>query len=264
MQYYTRPKHIIREEFSRCLPSGSEQDEDITILETDFPVNVAPSRMSTYRSRKSCKIIGNWSERLDMLLLQAFDQFPNNWPQIARILGEKKEATECKDRYELLKHVKKEGHFTLEEDMKIREAVDKYGKSWALIAKKYFKDRTGKQIRDRYMKTLLKQNQKTIFKPYHDQFTIKEKVEEENDVTPREVDRRAVKISISSLNEEAERRLQGLDSMYVNSPLMRNQPNRQMSDSSFFTDESVKDIMKGTDENWYNNLDTKEQRSSKF
>lgn len=255
--FYCHPKTQIREEYSRCIPDGSEYAEDITILDTDLPVNVAPSRISTLHSRKMIPALGNWSERLDTLLLQAFDQFPNNWQKISKVLGDKKDAAECRERYESLKHFQTQGHFTNEEDLLIQRSVEKFGKSWALIAKKFFKGRTARQIRDRYMKTLLKRTQKSTFKPYQPQFTIMEKVEEENDVTPREIDRRAVKISISSLNQEDEKRLHDSDSMRVNSPMMRDQPNRQMSDSSFFTDESVKDVMKGTDQSWYGNLGNK-------
>lgn len=255
--FYWHPKTQIREEYSRCIPDGSEYAEDITILDTDLPVNVAPSRISTYHSRKMIPALGNWSERLDTLLLQAFDQFPNNWQKISKVLGDKKDATEWRERYESLKHWRMQGHFTHEEDLLIQQSVEKFGKSWALIAKKFFKGRTARQIRDRYMKTLLKRNQKSTFKPYQPQFTIMEKVEEESDVTPREIDKRAVKISISSLNQEDEKRLHDTDSMWVNSPMIRDQPNRQMSDSSFFTDESIKDVMKGTDQSWYDNLDNK-------
>lgn len=246
-------------------PSGFEQDEDITFLESDSLVNVAPSRISTYKSRKLLPNLGNWSERLDMLLLQAYDQFPSNWQKIARVLGDKKEPNECRERYEVLQHLKKQGHFTNEEDLMIEQAVAKYGKSWALIVKKCFKGRTAKQIRDRYMKTLLKRNQKSTYKHFQNHFTIKENEEEESDSTPRQIDRSGVRIDIAHFNQEQEKRLpEDTESMAVNSPpIYRDRHRRQKTDSSIFTDESVKDAMKGTDRSWYNRLPSKRDLAAK-
>lgn len=133
-----------------------EQTEDVTTFERDLSVNVAPSRISTYQSRKMIPGTKNWSERLDMLLLSAFDQYQGNWKKIANDIGGKKTADECRERHTALKNLQVKGRFTQEEDLKIKKAVEKYGKSWALIARKCFINRTAKQIRDRYMKTILK------------------------------------------------------------------------------------------------------------
>ena len=88
-------KHIV-------LPSGKEEDEDLTFLDTDSLVNVAPSRMSTYKSvskmgENASAVVQSirhldgdkWSWRLDMLLIQAHEQFPGNWQKIAKVLKDK-------------------------------------------------------------------------------------------------------------------------------------------------------------------------------
>lgn len=113
-----------------------EEGEDTTTFEMDLFVNVAPSRISTYKSKKMIPSTKNWSERLDMLLLSSHDQYPSNWVKISGVLGDKKTPDECRERYQSLKILNVKGRFTLEEDNKIKKAVEKYGKSWALIAKK--------------------------------------------------------------------------------------------------------------------------------
>lgn len=120
--------------------------EDVTLLCSDSNVNVANSRMSTYHSKKVLSrantSVGKashdvkWSVRMDMLLLQAYDQFPDNWQAIAKALGDKKQPAECRERHEVLKALMVKGRFTQEEDAILREAMKKYGKNWALISKK--------------------------------------------------------------------------------------------------------------------------------
>ena len=197
--------------------------------------------------------MGNWSERLDNLLLGCYDQYPKNWQKISMVLGEKKTPDECRERYEAIKICKIEGHFTQEEDAKISRGVDLYGKNFALIQKKYFKNRTAKQIRDRYMKTILKKKQMLTSKHPNHQFTIRE-TEEEADATPREVDRTGVKIHIGSLSKEPEKRLQNLDSYLVGSPFSRNKPTKKDTGTSFCTDESFKDHISNGDREWYDNI----------
>lgn len=223
------------------------------MIESDYPVNVAPSRISTYQSKKIIPQLGNWSERLDNLLLGSYDQFPKNWHRISIVLGEKKTPDECRERYKAIKICKVEGRFTQEEDTKISKGVDLYGKNFALIQKKYFKNRTPKQIRDRYMKTILKNKQMATEKQLKTQFTIRE-TEEEADTTPREVDRTGVKIHIGSLSKEPEKRLQNLGSYFAKNPLMHDKPSKKDTETSFFTDESFKDHISNGDIEWYENV----------
>ena len=112
---FINPKNESHSDMQVILPSGKEENEDMTFLETDTLVNVAPSRMSTRMDLKA--ISGeNWSERLDMLLMQAYKQFPDNWAKISKVLGQKKNAEQCRDRHRILSALRIEGHFTMEED----------------------------------------------------------------------------------------------------------------------------------------------------
>lgn len=237
-----------------------EKWRDQTDFLADLPVNVAPSRISTYQSRKVIPNSANWSERLDMLLLSAVEQYEGNWQKISAAVGSKRSADECRERYDILSKVKlKQGKFTNEEDAQLRKAVEKYGKNFAFIAKKFFKNRTTKQIRDRYMKTLMKKNQ--TVGPYGVESIIHEKVEEEADVTPRK-DCGNVKINIGSLCQESEKHLPEMMSIAQNSPLIRAQFSK-VSETSFFTDESVNEDMRGTDKLWYNGLDKGENEANR-
>lgn len=56
----------------------------------------------------------------------------------------------CQQRAEHLKKYRKLGKFSKEEDIKILDAVTKYGKQWGLIAKKIGIGRNAKQVRERY------------------------------------------------------------------------------------------------------------------
>ena len=55
----------------------------------------------------------------------------------------------CQQRAEHLKKYRKLGKFSKEEDIKILDAVTKYGKQWGLIAKKIGIGRNAKQVRER-------------------------------------------------------------------------------------------------------------------
>jgi len=137
-----------------------------------------------------------------MLLLQAFDQFPNNWQKISSVLGSKKTSSECRDRHSALKHCNFSGHFSNEEDQLLKKGVAEFGKSFALIKKKYFKHRTTKQLRDRYMKTLVKKNKPMMtFKAYQHEFVIEERIDEEPETT-RVKDRNSTHIQVGCLERE--------------------------------------------------------------
>lgn len=193
---FINPKNESHSDMQVILPSGKEENEDMTFLETDTLVNVAPSRMSTRMDLKA--ISGeNWSERLDMLLMQAYKQFPDNWAKISKVLGQKKNAEQCRDRHRILSALRIEGHFTMEEDRTLKSAFDKYGKQWALIARKCFKGRTAKQIKDRYYNSIGKQSSKLHVCEIKEQQTWKPE-NTEGLISPPKVDRNHVMIKISS------------------------------------------------------------------
>lgn len=105
------------------------------------------------------------------------------------------------------------------------------------------------------MKTILKSVRVSTIHQFDKQFTIYEKAEEESEITPRKHVGEGVKISIGYLCEESEKRLQSLDSELPQSPPIKKKILKQYTDNSFFTDESLKDDMRGSDKIWYENLD---------
>ena len=251
------------------IPSGKEENEDLTFLETDSLVDVAPSRMSTYKGsnemgKNATFVVKNgrylpgdkWSWRLDMLLIQAHEQFPSNWQKIARLLGNKKEPKEWSERYEILSSLRVQGHFSKEEDEILKNAFQKYGKNWAIIAKKWFKGRTAKQIRDHYMNTINKNEHDSMFKPLAHSDTIQECLEFKCSLSPESKAREWVQINIGTLSQSQNKNNRIIHRL-ENQTIHRENVNRQKSNSSIFTDESLKEEMKGTDQSWYNRLGSK-------
>lgn len=94
------------------------------------------------------------------------------------------------------------------------------------------------------------------------QFTIHEKDEEESDISPRRVDRGAVEITVAAFPKESEKRLPGLTSDSNFSPIMKSRVLRKQTDNSIFTEESLKDLMVGSDKAWYENLGKIKERES--
>ena len=66
----------------------------------------------------------------------------------------KKSVDDCKDRMERIQNSVK-GSWSSEEDAIIVKLVGKFGRNWALIAKK-IEGRSGKQVRERYINYLEK------------------------------------------------------------------------------------------------------------
>jgi len=75
-----------------------------------------------------------------------------NWRGISKHFY-KKSPLQCFSRYKRIRPGIEKGIWKKEEDNKIMELVNKYGKSWSKISKT-FKSRNGKQIRDRYINVL--------------------------------------------------------------------------------------------------------------
>ena len=262
---FKNPKTFENSDTHIVLPSGKEENEDLTFLETDSLVNVAPSRMSTYKSvskmgENAAAVVQSlrhlpgdkWSWRLDMLLIQAHEQFPGNWQKIARVLKDKKDPNDWRERYETMRTINIKGHFSKEEDEILRSALNKYGKNWAIIAKKWFKGRTPKQIRDHFMNTINSDNKDNTFNKINHQYTIDD--ENEVNLSPMRINRNQVQIEVSSFAENKERKYESTKRIY-NKAITREFVLRQQTNSSIFTDESLKEEMKGSDQSWYNHID---------
>ena len=94
-----------------------------------------------------------WTEEDDKLLLMTAKQNnERNWKKIASSFRGRT-SIQCSSRYHRIKPGLTKGHFTREEDLKLISLYEIYGKKWNLIAKG-MKNRTGKQVRDRFLNSL--------------------------------------------------------------------------------------------------------------
>jgi myb proto-oncogene protein len=95
-----------------------------------------------------------WTKFEDKILLMvAKSQSYTNWKTIANQLPNRT-ATQCYMRYNNIKKSYNKGIWSAEEDEHLRKIVKIYGKSWSILAEHHSTDRTGKQIRDRYVNYL--------------------------------------------------------------------------------------------------------------
>lgn len=93
-----------------------------------------------------------WTDIQDhILLFMIDDECRNSWKKIAQVV--KKTPIQCYQRFNKIRPDIIRGKFSKEEDKKIIELVNIYGKNWSEISK-VLKTRSGKQIRDRYLNVL--------------------------------------------------------------------------------------------------------------
>lgn len=94
-----------------------------------------------------------WTEEDDkLLLMRAQQNNEKNWKKIASSF-KGRTSIQCSSRYHRIKPGLAKGHFTREEDLKLISLYNRFGKKWNLIAKE-MKNRTGKQVRDRFLNSL--------------------------------------------------------------------------------------------------------------
>lgn len=97
-----------------------------------------------------------WSANQDKLLIEQvllYGVKRNKWHKISSALG--KSAKDCIKRFKKINPKIKKGKWTDEEDIEVVHLSKLYGKNWAKIAKNFSnKNRTGKQIRQRYLNFL--------------------------------------------------------------------------------------------------------------
>lgn len=155
IEKFTHPKGRWHRDLNRVLPSGIEHDEDVTQFFQDELVYVKNiTKISTHINKWGNKE-AHWSTHMDNLLLKAAKKFPGNWMKISQQLNKSKlTPKQCRQRYEMLTLGKKEGKFSKQEDLQLERGYKQYGNAFAVIAKKFFKNRTAKQLRDRYLKTI--------------------------------------------------------------------------------------------------------------
>ena len=91
-----------------------------------------------------------WTKEEDELLLKKGKEYNNKkWKLVASFLPGHS-SVQCSARYKRIQSGIIKGSWNKEEDKKLLELYNKYGKNWAKISKEMH-SRTGKQVRDRFL-----------------------------------------------------------------------------------------------------------------
>jgi hypothetical protein len=104
-------------------------------------------------SIKKIKNQKKWTREEDELLIALAEKYnEKHWKEISKRFV-KKNSLQCFSRYKRIRPGIVKGSWKKEEDLKIIDLVNKYGKSWSKISK-ILGTRNGKQIRDRFINVL--------------------------------------------------------------------------------------------------------------
>jgi len=113
------------------------------------------SKAKDYKKNKSKEIkkVNFWTEEEDKILKEKAKEFNfKNWKSIANFIPGKN-SIQCSARFRRIKPGLIKGPWGKEEDIKLISLYEKYGRNWAAISKE-MPQRTGKQIRDRFLNSL--------------------------------------------------------------------------------------------------------------
>ena len=113
-----------------------------------------------------------WTKEEDKILMDKAQEFNyKNWNAIADFIPGRT-SIECSARYRRIRPGLIKGAWDKEEDIKLLALYKKYGKNWAAISKE-MPQRTGKQIRDRFLNSLDTKFSRGKFTEEEDQAIIK-------------------------------------------------------------------------------------------
>jgi hypothetical protein len=130
-----------------------------------------PKSSNLIFSIKKIKNQKKWTRDEDELLITLAEKFnEKHWKEISKRFA-KKNSLQCFSRYKRIRPGIVKGSWKKDEDLKIMELVNKYGKSWSKISK-ILDTRNGKQIRDRYINVLDPQIRKGKFTEEEDKTLI--------------------------------------------------------------------------------------------
>jgi hypothetical protein len=102
---------------------------------------------------KKIKNQKKWTKDEDEMLIALAEKYSEkNWKEISKRFL-KKNSLQCFSRYKRIRPGIIKGSWKKDEDLRIIELVNKYGKAWSKISK-ILATRNGKQIRDRYINVL--------------------------------------------------------------------------------------------------------------
>ena len=134
----------------------------------------------SFTSKKDNKKVKNkkitkpkfWTEEEDKILKEKAEEFKyKNWNTIATFIPGKT-SIQCSARYRRIRPGLVKGAWNKDEDNKLLSLYEKYGKNWAAISKE-MTQRTGKQIRDRFLNSLDSKFNRGKFSEEEDQAIIK-------------------------------------------------------------------------------------------
>ena len=113
-----------------------------------------PSKKSIENNKnKEIKKPHYWTEKEDEILKEKAKEFNyKNWNSIAKFIPGTT-SIQCSSRFRRIKPGLIKGAWGKEEDSKLLSLYKKYGRNWAAISKEML-NRTGKQIRDRFLNSL--------------------------------------------------------------------------------------------------------------
>ena len=132
------------------------------------------SKAKDYKKNKSKEIkkINFWTEEEDKILKEKAKEFNfKNWKSIANFIPGKN-SIQCSARFRRIRPGLIKGAWGKEEDSKLISLYEKYGRNWAAISKE-MSQRTGKQIRDRFLNSLDTRYKRGKFSEEEDKMILK-------------------------------------------------------------------------------------------
>lgn len=123
--------------------------------------------------KRNVKIPPKWTKEEDECLMLFVKRYNKKieWKAIAKFI-KNKNAQECKKRFESIYLEYKKGRWTKEEDDILLNLIKTYGHCWARISK-IMRNRSGKQIKNRYDENLSPGIKKDKFSIAEDETIIK-------------------------------------------------------------------------------------------
>ena len=132
------------------------------------------SNKKDYKSNKNKEIKkpNFWTEEEDKILKEKAKEFNyKNWKSIANFIPGKN-FIQCSARFRRIRPGLIKGAWGKEEDSKLISLYEKYGRNWAAISKE-MNQRTGKQIRDRFLNSLDTRYKRGKFSEEEDKMILK-------------------------------------------------------------------------------------------
>ena len=130
------------------------------------------SSQKEIKNQKKIKKVNFWTEEEDKILKEKAKTFNyKNWNSIAEFIPGKS-SIQCSSRYRRIRPGLVKGAWKKEEDTKLLSLYERYGKDWAAISKE-MPQRTGKQIRDRFINGLDERYKRGKFSEEEDKMILK-------------------------------------------------------------------------------------------